>query len=149
MANEVVRLQARAERWRLVDGGDDLHQAVLHGHLNPQAAKLAPGLDLHVLEALGVEIARMGIERAKHAVDRGLDQIGVGDILDILRSHALEHVAEQIELLIGVRGVRRDWHCQKRQTRCADPCDHYLADHPLTFRLPDASHVWGLMGWPL
>jgi hypothetical protein len=34
----------------------------------------------------------------------GFDQLGVVGLLDIVRAHALEDVAEQIELAIGVRG---------------------------------------------
>ncbi len=53
---------------------------------------------------LRVHVARMRIETGEHAVDRRFDQLGVVRLLDIVGAHALEHVAEQIELAIGVRG---------------------------------------------
>ena len=49
----------------------------------------------------------MRIERGQHAVDRALDQRLIGDIVDIIRPHELENVAEQVELLIRIRVVRR------------------------------------------
>ena len=87
---------------RIVDGRDDLEDVVLHRDLDAEAAELALGLDLHVLEALGVHVARMRIERGEHAVDGRFDQLAVVGLLDIVGAHALEHVAEQVELLVSV-----------------------------------------------
>ena len=44
----------------------------------------------------------MRIEPGQHAVDRRFDQLAVVRLLDIVGAHALEHVAEQVELAIGV-----------------------------------------------
>ena len=44
----------------------------------------------------------MRVKPGQHAADRGLDQLGVVWLLDVVRAHALEHVAEQIELPVGV-----------------------------------------------
>ena len=93
-------------RRRVVDRRHDLDQAVLHRDLDAEAAELAAGLHLHFLEALGVHVARMRIERSEHAVDGGLDQLLFIRRLDIVGAHAVEHVAEQIELLVGI-GIRR------------------------------------------
>ena len=48
----------------------------------------------------------MRVERGQHAVDRRLDQLRVVRLLDIVGADALEHVAEQIELAVGVGGGR-------------------------------------------
>ena len=97
---------------RVVDRRDDLDQAVLHRDLDAEAAELAAGLHLHVAEALGVQVARMRVERGQHAVDRGLDQLGLVGLLDIVGADALEHVAEQVELLVGVGIGRRPGHAE-------------------------------------
>jgi hypothetical protein len=53
----------------------------------------------------------MRIERGQHAVDRGFDELLVRDALDIVGAHPLEHLAEQVELPVGLRGlVLRDAH---------------------------------------
>src|ERR1700749_1080244 len=80
------------------DRRDRLDQAVFHGDFDAEAAELAAGLHLHVAEALGVHVARMRIEAGQHAADRRLDELRVVGLLDIVAAHALEHVAEQIEL---------------------------------------------------
>jgi len=60
---------------------------------------------LHVAPALLVHVARMRIERGDHAVDRALHQLRIVGLLDIAQANALEHVAEQIELRIGIIGA--------------------------------------------
>ena len=35
------------------------------------------------------------------------DQLLIGDLLDIVGAHALEHLAEQVELPVGLRSVLR------------------------------------------
>ena len=91
---------------RLVDRRHHLDQAVFHGDFDAEPAELAAGLHLHVAEALRVHVARMRIEPGQHAVDRGFDQLAVVRLLDVVGAHALEHVAEQIELPVGVGGRR-------------------------------------------
>ena len=53
-------------------------------------------------QALLVHVARMRIERGDHAVDRRLDQLGVVGLFDVVGPDPLEHLAEQIELRIGM-----------------------------------------------
>ena len=106
MGDQVAGLQAGAIGGRVVDRRNHLDEAVFHRHLDPEPADLAPALDLHLAEILGVEIARMRIERGQHAVDRGFDQLLVADILDIIGAHPLEDVAEQVEKAVGIRRVR-------------------------------------------
>ena len=107
MGDEVAGLEAGIGGRRVVDRRHDLDQAVLHRHLDAEPAELAAGLHLHVVEVLGIQVVRVRVERGQHAVDRALDQRVVGDVVDIVRAHQLEHVAEQVELLVGLGVVRR------------------------------------------
>ena len=107
MSYQVAGLQAGACRRRIVDRRDDLDEAALHGDFDPQPAKLAAGLNLHIVEILCIQVIRMGIERGQHAVDRRFYQSIVADFVDIFGADALEDLAEQIELLVGFRRVGR------------------------------------------
>ena len=103
--DEVAGLDAGLGRRRVVDRRDHLDHPVLHRDLDAEPAELALGLDLHVVPFLGIDVARMRIERGEHALDRGFDELLVRDRLDVGRADLLEHVAEQVQLLIGA--VRR------------------------------------------
>src|SRR5216684_7369257 len=81
----------------------DWSSDVCSSDLDAEPAERALGLRLHVAEALGVHVARMGIEAIEHAVDRTLDQLAVIGLLDVMRAHPLENVAEQVELAVGIR----------------------------------------------
>jgi hypothetical protein len=105
-----------------------------------EPAELAPRLHLHVAEALGVHEARMGVERGQHAVDRRLDQLGVVRHLDVIGADALEDVAEQIELAVGIRHGR-DRLAHGHEPRLAVEGDggdgaERRSEHQVT-RLPD------------
>ncbi|MGY4448808.1 hypothetical protein ACVWZR_003468 [Bradyrhizobium sp. i1.3.1] len=102
IGDDVVGHDAGARSGGVVDRRDHLDQAVLHRDFDAEAAELTAGLHLHVAEALGVHVARMRIEAGEHAADGGFDQLRVIGLLDIVRAHALEHIAEQIELAISV-----------------------------------------------
>ena len=106
MGDQIVGLQAGARRRGVVDRRDHFYQPALHRHFDAQPAELAAGLDLHIGEVLGVQIVGMRVERGQHAVDRAFDQRVVLDFVDIAVAHQLEHIAEQVELLVGVLGVR-------------------------------------------
>ena len=148
MGDDVVGQDAGLGGGRLVDRRHHLHEAVFHRDFDAETAEFAAGLHLHVTEALGVHVARMRIEAGQHAVDRGFDQLGVVGPLDIVGAHALEHVAEQIEVAIGV-GRRRSLraHAGKHDARlhrdqserCAcggtQEYEECLAHHPRTFSL--------------
>ena len=104
VGDDVAGQNARLGGRRVVDRRHHLDQAVFLRDFDAEAAELALGLHLHVAEALGVHVARMGIERRQHAVDRRFDQFGLVGLLDIVGADFLEHVAEQIELAISVGG---------------------------------------------
>ena len=76
----------------------------------------------------------MRVERGQHAVDRGLDQLALVDLLDILRADPLEDVAEQVELLVDAAVAllrkQRPGHLRRRhetQKRAARRRHHQLA----------------------
>jgi hypothetical protein len=89
----------------VVEGRHHLDQPVLHGDFDAEPAELAAGLHLHLLIALRIEVARMGVELGQHTVDRILDQLLVGDLFHVVGAHPLEHIAEQVELAIGFRAA--------------------------------------------
>ena len=152
LGDDVVGHDAGLRRRRVVDRRDDLDQAVFHRDFDAEAAELAAGLHLHVAEALGVHVAGVRIEAGQHAADRGLDQLAVVGLLDIVAAHALEHVAEQIELAIGVGGCRtrarshqhgarlRDEERESRTGGGAEKNYRSLAHHPRTFSPSFAAH---------
>ena len=153
MRDDVVGHDAGLGGGRLVDRRDHLHEAFFHRDFDAETAEFAAGLHLHVAEALGVHEARMRIEAGQHAVDRGFDQLAVVGLFDVVGAHALEHVAEQIELPIGVGGPRRlRAHAGKDRSRLSGEQsqrhtgDHSeenqesLAHHPRTFSLSLVAH---------
>src|SRR5262249_46499419 len=92
-----------------------------------------------------------------HAVDRGVDQHRVIGLLDIVGSHALQHVSEQIELAVdlGVAGCRGIGAGDVEDGGCAGEAGHDHEDpkrevgfarHPCTFREASDHQGSGSMG---
>ena len=106
MRDDVVGEDAGPRGRGLVDRRDDLDEPFLHGDLDAETAELAAGLHLHVAEAFRVHVARMRIEAGEHAVDGRFDELGLVRLLDVIRADLLEHVAEQAQLPVGLRGGR-------------------------------------------
>src|SRR5262249_26302956 len=111
----------------------------------------AAGLDLHVTEVLRIEVARVRIEPVEHAIDGAFDQLRIVRLLDVVRTHAFEDVAEQIELPVGVgsRGPRTRsnprWRLgdQDREPGTdgrPNENQRRLAHHPRTFSLSFVAH---------
>src|SRR5262249_15957320 len=153
VCDDVVGHDAGLGRRRLVDPGHDLDQAGLHGDLDAEPAELAPGLHLHVAEALGIHVARMRIEPGQHAVDRRFDELAVIGFFHVVGAHALEYVAEQAELAIGVGGgrlcarpIEQDARlgCDQRHgyagRRAEENQGSFAHDHPRTFWPSFAPH---------
>ena len=149
--DDVAREHARLGGRRIVDRRHDLEEAVFLRHFDAKAAELALRLDLHVAERFGVHVARMRIERGQHAVDRGLDHFRFVRLLDIVVADLVEHVAEQIELPIGVgrRGVsRRTDEQQRLRRRGGDRGSQNdsnsqvtsFTNHPRAFSMSDFAH---------
>ena len=82
------------------------------------------------------------------------DQLGVVRLLDVVGADALEHVAEQVELPVGVGGrrlraraeqQRRGWVATQRQRRArrrAEKNEGSLAHHPRTFSPSPVRPPW-------
>jgi hypothetical protein len=102
MRDHVIGADAGLRRRGIVDRRYDLDEPILHRDLDTEAAELAARLHLHVAEALRIHVARMRVEPVEHPVDCRFDELGVVGLLDIMRAHPLENVAEQVELAIGV-----------------------------------------------
>ena len=163
MRDEVVGLQACLGGRRVVDGGDDLHhaRALLHCHLDAEAAELAARLHLHVAVVLRVQVGRVRVEGGEHAVDRRIDQHRVVRLVDIVAADALEHVAEQVQLLVDFRVGRggrigpgdiqnRRGPGEARQHHERPECVIRFARHPCTFREASDHQGSGSMGrWSL
>ncbi len=107
MGDQITGLQPGAGSGGVVDWRYNLDQPIFHRHFDPEPAEFAAGLNLHVVEVFRIQVIRVGVERGQHAVDRRLDQRVVADFVDIIGAHALEHLAEEVELLIGFTGVGR------------------------------------------
>ncbi len=117
LGDDVVGHDAGLGRGRIVDRRDDLDQAVFHRDFDAETAEFAARLHLHVAEALRIHVARMRIEPGQHAVDRRFDELGVVGLLDVIGAHALEHVAEQVELPVGVRSRRSRRRAERQCVR--------------------------------
>jgi hypothetical protein len=104
----------------------------------------------------------MRVEPAEHAVDRGFDQLAVVGLLDVVGAHALEDVAEQVELAVGIgrcgrprarpdgqqRRLDRE-QSERGPRRAAEENQKRLAHHPRTFSLSGvAHHGFGSTGDP-
>ena len=57
MCDEVVWQEARFLRRGVINWGYDFDQAVFHGDFNAEPPKFAAGLNLHIAEALRVQVA--------------------------------------------------------------------------------------------
>src|SRR5262249_17940753 len=113
------------------------------GDLHSKPAERSGHLELHVLEALGIHVARMRVEPGQHAVDRRFDELAVVDPLNVVRTHTLEDIAEQVELPVGVarcrsrtRSLEHEWGLygdegQGRTCRRAEKIERRFA-HPQT-----------------
>ncbi len=73
--NIVASKNASLGGGRIVDRGDDLDEFVFHRDFDAEAAEFTLGLGAHVFGILRIHVARMRIERRKHAVDGTLDQL--------------------------------------------------------------------------
>ena len=149
--DDVARHHARLGGRRVVDRADDLDQAVLLRHFDAETAELAVGLHLHVAIGLRVHVARVRVERTQHAVDRRFDQLRLVGLLDVVVANLLEHVAEQIELAIGVggggEGALRQFGQRMREDARSHGADRHaqrqignLASHPRAFSMSDLVH---------
>ena len=88
--DQIARHDAGARGRRVVDRRHDLDEAVFLRDLDAETAELAFGLGPHILEALGVEVAGMRIERGQHAVDGGLDHFLFVGLFDVIGANLVD-----------------------------------------------------------
>ena len=95
MSDKITRFYTRAKGRRVINRGDDFYKAIFHGDFNAQTAKFTFGLNLHILEMLFVQKARMRVQAAQHPLDRGLDKFFVRNLFDIVATHPFKDIAKQ------------------------------------------------------
>ena len=153
--DEVAGLDAGMRGGRVVDRGDDLHEAVFLRHFEAEAAEFAAGLHLHVGEFLGVHVARVRVERADHAVDGRIDQFGVIDFAHIIGTHAFKGVTKEIEFAIGRQHIRcalrggEQSNCTDKSNRHANTGECELFHVPFAFPISALTHGAGSTTLPL
>ena len=101
--DQVAGLHAGALGRGIVDGGDDLDEAVFHADFDAEAAEFAAGAHLQILEAVGVEIAGMGVEAGEHAADGIFQQLLVADGFHVVLLDAGEDLGKGAQLVEGQR----------------------------------------------
>ena len=77
--------------------------AVFDADFDAEAAELALRVDLQLLERLGVEEVGVRVEPVHHAVDRFLDELVVGDRLDVVALDLAEDRREELQVLTNTR----------------------------------------------
>src|SRR4029453_6287180 len=86
-------------RGRVLDRVDDLDDAVFERDLDADAGVFARGADADLVELLRVEIRRVRIQVRHQTADRRFDELLIGDALDVLATHVLQHFGEQPRVL--------------------------------------------------
>jgi hypothetical protein len=82
------------------------HLPPLH-HVQTQAAELARGVDLHLLEDLGRHEHGVGVERVQHSADCAIYQLSFVHPFDVIVLYVRKHTGEQLELFVRpVLGIR-------------------------------------------
>ena len=116
--DQVTGLDAGLGRRGALDGRDHLDEAVLGADLDAQAAELALGVDLQLLEGVLVQIGRVRIQPGEHAADGVGDQLVVLDGLDVVGLDGAEDFAELAKLVQRkdvAAGVAAFGQCGKAQ----------------------------------
>ena len=137
--DEVAGLDAGAEGRRVLDRRDDADEAVLDADLDAQAAEVALGGDLQLLERVGVEEVGVRVEPAHHPVDRFLDQLLVGDRLDVVALDLAEDGRQELQVLVGNRQLGFALRDRREIEGKQHPQHRAEADQPRL--LPAVTHV--------
>src|SRR5690606_3514623 len=122
--DQVARHDAGARGRGVLDGRDDLDEAVFGADLDAQAAELALRGGLHFTEGVGIQVRGVRIQVRHHAGNGVVDEGLVVDRLDVVVLDGGEHVAELTELVerqgAAALGERRDAHAEQDARQRAD-----------------------------
>jgi hypothetical protein len=69
-------------------------------NLDPQSVELAPGIDLHLLVGIRIEVGRVGIELLEHSPDGTPDQLLLVYGFDVVVANQAQHIAEEAQVLV-------------------------------------------------
>ena len=98
LEDQVAGLDVGAAGGGVVDRRDHFDEAVFHGHFQTQAAELAAGGGLQVLELVRGQVGGVRVQLHQHAADRRLDQLFLVHVLHIGAAHPLQHFREGAQL---------------------------------------------------
>jgi len=104
--DQIAAPDAGARRRRVVDRRDHANRTLLGADLDAEAAELALGAGLQVLEGVGIEEGRVRVEPREHAADGLLDQLAVVHRLDVVGLDGAEDFGELADLLQRNRAAR-------------------------------------------
>src|SRR5690606_18724106 len=97
--DEVARQNTGANGRGVFNGRNHLGLTVFAADLDAQAAEAALGDRFHFLEGVGIEISRVRVEVIEHALDGIVDELLIGDRLDIAGLDGRKHIGELLQLL--------------------------------------------------
>ena len=111
--DQVAGLDAGLRCRRIVDGRDHLDEAILHADLDAQAAELAAGAFLQFGEGFRLEVGRVRVEVAEHALDGILQQGLVAHRLDVGCLDAVHHLGEGAQIIQRQRSLAACRRCRR------------------------------------
>ena len=158
--DDVAGLQAGLVSRGVFNGRDHDEPPVLGADLDADAVEGPAGRVLQLLEIVGGEEGRVRVKLFEHALDGVLDQLGLGDLLDIVGLHHVHNLAEPaqgFELVIlsrcGPKRSRGDGQGQEHdKTNKPDASAHSSSVKPKTpigfgAYWAGMSHSRGLIGF--
>ena len=101
--NLIAGQNAGLRRRRVFHRRDHGEQSVLDRDLDAEAVEPAAGVVLHVLEVVRVHELAVRIERGKHALHRGVDQVVIADLvaIDVILPDQLDRLREGGDLRVA------------------------------------------------
>ena len=118
--DDIARLDACPRGRPALEHRHHLDAALLHRDLEAEPAVLATVVVVQLAKGLGIEIGRMRIEAAQHAIDRTGDELGVVDGLDVVGLDLLEYVGDAVHRRTvsgNVSGVAEGWKRESARRR--------------------------------
>jgi len=135
----ITSVQTGAIGRRAFDGRDDGQHVVLQRDLDAEPAEGAGRLDLHLLVGVGIEERAVRIQAPQRPLDRAVDQLLGGDLVDVLVLYDRQDLREEPELLVGgarVRALAGDRAAERERQHDEQGADHKRLLHGIP-RVPD------------